>query len=142
MSGIIRVLLVDGDEATREGLSQMLCSEEGITVISEVRSGEAALAKAEKLSPDVTIVLASDNMPEEAVIDSARAIGQKLPTRVIIMAENPVQHVLSAIKAGAVCLLSNNISRDELLSAIRRINLWFPGSLSSNSTQLSSDTTL
>lgn len=120
----------------------MLCSEEGITVISEARSGEAALAEAEKLSPDVTIVLASDNMPEETVIDNARVIGQKLPTRVIIMAENPIQHVLSAIKAGAVCLLSNNISRDELLSAIRRINLWFPGSLASNSTQLSSDTTL
>lgn len=142
MSGIIRVLLVDGDGATREGLSHMLGSEEGITVISEARSGKAALAKAKKLPPDVTIMLTSENMPQEAVIDGARAISQKLPTRVIIMAENPMQYVLSAIKAGAVCLLSNGISRDELLSAIRRINLWFPGPLSSSSTPLSRDTTL
>lgn len=133
MSGIIRVLLVNGDEATRKGLSRMLCSEEGIMVISEAGSVEAALMKAKELSPDVVIVLADGNTPHEKTIGSIRALSEaKLPAKVVIMAENPVQHLLPAIKAGVAALLPDCIGRSELLSAIRRIHLWFPGSLSSN----------
>ena len=143
MSGIIRVLIVDGDEATREGLNKMLSSEEGIMVIGEARSGEAALAKVQELSPDVAIVLAGDTMSDEDSINSAFAISKaKLPVKMIIMAENPVQYLVPAIKAGAVGLLSDGIGRSELLSAIRRIHLWFPSSLSSGSSLPSWDTAL
>jgi len=142
MSGIIRVLLVNGDEATRKGLSRMLCSEEGIMVIGEAGSVEAALMKAKELSPDVVIVLTDGNMPHEKTISSIRALSEaKLPAKVVIMAENPVQYLVPAVKAGAAALLPDCIGRNELLSAIRRIHLWFPSSLSSNGTLPNWDTT-
>lgn len=141
MSGIISVLLVDGDEVKREGLSKVLCSEEGISVIGEARSGEAAVAKVQELSPDVVIVLAGDNISDEDTVSSAFSISKaKLPVRMVIMAEDPVQHLVPAIKAGAVGLLSDSIGRNELLSAIRRIHLWFPSSLSPGSSLPSWDT--
>jgi two-component system response regulator DevR len=143
MSGIIRVLLIEGHEAARKGLRQMLDSEEGVMVIGEASGQEAVAAKASELSPDVAIVLAGDSMPDEKIVDSACAISEaKLPVKVIIMAENPVHYLLPAIKAGAAGLLSDNIGRNELLSAIRRIHLWFPGSISPDNTLSNWDSTL
>jgi DNA-binding NarL/FixJ family response regulator len=127
MNGVIRVLLVDGDEDVREELNQMFGNEEGMMVIGEVRSGEAALAEARRLSPDVAILLAGDDMPDENIIYSARAISEaQLTSRVIIMAENPMQYLVSAIKSGVTGILPNDIDRGELLSTIRKIHRWFP----------------
>jgi len=128
MNGVIRVLLVDGDKDVREELNQMLSNDGGLRVIGEVKSGEAALAEARKLSPDVAILLAGDDMPDENIIYSARAITEaQLTSRVLIMAENPMQYLVSAIKSGVTGILPNDIDRDELLSTIRKIHLWFPG---------------
>ena len=46
MNEVMRVLLVGGNEATREELSQVLGSEDGITVFNNVKSSEEALVKA------------------------------------------------------------------------------------------------
>ncbi len=128
----IRVLLVGGNEAVGERFSQMLSGEEGIIVAGEAKSGEEALAEAKKLSPDVILMLTDDRMSGGNVIDTARAISEaQLPARVTIIAENPTQYLVSAVKAGAAGLLPKNISRDELLSAIRKIHLWSLGSFSS-----------
>jgi DNA-binding NarL/FixJ family response regulator len=128
MNGVIRVLLVDGDKDVREELNQMLSNDGGVRVIGEVKSGEAALAEARKLSPDVAILLVGDDMPDENIIYSARAITEaQLTSRVLIMAENPMQYLVSAIKSGVTGILPNDIDRDELLSTIRKIHLWFPG---------------
>ena len=122
------MLLVDGDKDVREELNQMLSNDGGLRVIGEVKSGEAALAEARKLSPDVAILLAGDDMPDENIIYSARAITEaQLTSRVLIMAENPMQYLVSAIKSGVTGILPNDIDRDELLSTIRKIHLWFPG---------------
>lgn len=127
MNGVIRVLLVDGDKDAREELIQILGSEEGIMVIGDVRSGEAALAEARRLSPDVAILLADDDMPDESIIYSARAISEaQLPARVIILAESPMQYLISALKSGVTGILPYDIGRDELLSTIRKIHLLFP----------------
>jgi len=127
MNGAIRVLLVYSNDDARKELNQMLGNEEGMMVIGEVRSGEAALAEARRLSPDVALLLTGDNTPDESIIYSARAISEaKLPAKVIIMTESPMQYLVSAIKSGATGILPSDISRDELLSTIRKIHLWFP----------------
>ena len=132
MNKPIRVLLVGGNEDMREELSQLLGSEEGIIVVGKARSSEEALAEAKKLSPDVVIMLTDDRMPGGNIIDTVHAISEaQLPARVIIITENLSRYLVPAIKAGVACLLSKNISRDELLSAIRKIHLWSPGSFSS-----------
>jgi DNA-binding NarL/FixJ family response regulator len=127
MNGVIRVFLVSGNEAMREELRQMVSSEEGVIV-----AGEGALADAKESSPDVILMLADERMPGMNVIDTTRAISEtQLPAKVIIIAANTDQYLVSAIKAGAAGILPRNISRDELLSAIRKIHLWSPSSSSS-----------
>ncbi len=51
MKEAIRVLLVGGNEATREELSQMLDSEEGITVVGTAGSEEEALGNSKEALP-------------------------------------------------------------------------------------------
>lgn len=127
----IRVLLVGGNEAKSEELSQILNNEEEIVVTGKARSGEEALAEAKKLSYDVILMLMDDRMPDMDGIDTTRAITEaQLPARVIIITENPARYLVSAIKTRAAGLLPKNISRDELPSAIRKIHQWSRGSFS------------
>ena len=106
MNGIIRVLLVGGNEVMREELSRILGSEEEIIVVGEARGGEEALAEARKLSPDVVIALTDDRMLGTNISDTARAITEaQLPFKVIIIAENPVRYLVPTIKAGVAGLL-------------------------------------
>ncbi len=115
----IRALLVGGNE-------------EGIVAIGQARSGEQALAEAKKLSPDVILMLTDDRMPGMNGSDTTRAITEaQLPAKMIIITENPLQYLVPAIKTGAAGILPRNISQNDLLSAIRIIHLWSPGSLSS-----------
>ena len=132
MNAVIRVVLVGGSEAMREELNEMLGSEAGIVVIGEVGSGEEALVEAKKLSPEVILMLTDIRMPGMNVVDTTRAIvAAQLPARVVIITEDLAGYLVPAVKAGAAGLLSKNISRDELLSAIRNIHLWSLGSFSS-----------
>ena len=123
------MLLVGDSEAMREELSQMLGSEDGVMVVGEVGSGEEALVEARKLSPEVVIMVTDSSMPDMDVIGATRSItGAQLPAGVIIVTDNLTRYLVLAIKAGAAGLVSRNISRDELSSAIRRIHLWCLGS--------------
>lgn len=123
---LIRVLLIGGNEAMREQMSQMLSSQEGIILVGEAPGGGGeALAVAKKLCPDVVIMLTDDRMSGMNVIDTTRAITEaRLAAKVIIVTENLFRHLATAIKAGAAGLLSRNITQDELLSAIHKIHLW------------------
>ena len=127
MNEAVRVLLVDGNEATREELNRMLGSQEGVTVVGEARRGQEALAAAKKLSPEVILMLTDVGAPDRDIIDTARVITEaQLPARLIIITENLTRYLVLAVKAGAAGVLSKNISRDDLIAAIREIHLWSP----------------
>ncbi len=132
MKEAIRVLLVGDNEATREELSQMLDSEEGITVVGTAGSGEEALAAAKKLSPGVILMLTDIRIPGMNVVDTTYAITEaQLPAKVIIITDDFPRYLVPAIKAGAAGLLARDTSLNELVPAIRKIHLWSPGSFSS-----------
>ena len=132
MKEAIRVLLVGDNEVAREELNQMLDSEEGITVVGTVGSGEEALAAAKKLSPGVVLMLTDIRIPGMNIIDTARAITEaQLPAKVIIITEDFPRYLVPAVKAGAAGLLARDTSFNELELAIRKIHLCSPGSFSS-----------
>jgi len=118
----IRVILVDEREAMREGLRHMLSNDESIAVIGEARDGQEALAQASKLCPD--IILMDAGVRRTTGIETARSLKEaRLPMSIIILADNR-KHLAPAIEAGAVGFLPRNISRSELIAAIRIIHLW------------------
>lgn len=114
----IRVLLVDDHQVVREGLKRMLDLDADIEVVGEAASGEEALTRAEQLSPDV--ILMDVKMPGMGGIDAIRELkARESAAGVIVMTVYEDKYLAQAAEAGAVGYLLKDVSRDELVKAIK-----------------------
>ncbi|MGP3940820.1 MULTISPECIES: response regulator transcription factor [Streptomyces] len=115
----IRVLLADDHPVVREGLSAMLESAEGITVVGQAGSGEEAVVQAVALRPDITLLdLRMGGM------DGVEATGQILRQVpgckvVIVTTYEDDSDILRAVEAGAAGYLLKGSSRQELIDAVQ-----------------------
>ncbi|MCQ8832004.1 response regulator transcription factor [Streptomyces malaysiensis] len=115
----IRVLLADDHPVVREGLSAMLESAEGITVVGQAGSGEEAVVQAVALRPDITLLdLRMGGM------DGVEATGQLLREVpgckvVIVTTYEDDSDILRAVEAGAAGYLLKGSSRQELIDAVQ-----------------------
>ena len=53
---MIRVLVVDDHDLVRTGISRMLADIDGLQVVGQAESGEAAIKKSRELMPDVVLM--------------------------------------------------------------------------------------
>ena len=121
----IRVVLAGSDETGMERLSRALDEAEGIAVCAEVAGGEEALAATGVLSPDIVVILADSLAPGTDSLDTARSISEAgLAANVILVAENPICYLISAVKSGIAGLLSARMAEGELVSLVRKVHLW------------------
>src|SRR3954468_23783837 len=115
----IRVLLVDDHAVVREGLRTFLELQDDVTVVGEAADGEAGIAEAERLRPDV--ILMDLVMPRLDGVGAMRELRRRLPaSRVIVLtsfAED--DRLLPAIQAGAAGYLLKNVQPKELARAVR-----------------------
>lgn len=118
----IRVLLVDEREAMREGLRHMLSEDESITVVGEAKDGQSVLAQATMLCPNI-ILMDVGVRGTSGISATCSLMEARLPVGIIILADNR-KYLLPAIGAGAIGFLPRNISRENLIEAIRIIYLW------------------
>lgn len=117
----IRVMIVDDHEVVRLGLKAALEPEKDMQVVAEAGTAEAALREAAVKRPQV--VLMDVRMPGVDGIQACRALREALPeTRVVMLTSfSDEQAVLASIMAGATGYLLKNVSRAELLRAIRTV---------------------
>jgi DNA-binding NarL/FixJ family response regulator len=114
----IRVLLADDHAMFRQGIKEMLSTDEEIEVVGEAQNGREAVALAEKLTPDV--VLLDVEMP---VMGAKQAMEIMLenspPPRVVIvtMYDDP-RLVRELIGLGAVAYLVKSATMEELHTAV------------------------
>jgi two-component system, NarL family, response regulator LiaR len=115
----IRVLLVDDHPVVRQGLRALLSTQDGIDVIGEADDGEAAVAAAERLSPDV--VLMDVVMPTMDGVEALRRIAERRPqTRVVMLTSYADERrAMEAVDAGASGFLLKDASPRDVVSAIR-----------------------
>ena len=117
--GRIRVVLADDHTMFRQGIKEMLSTDEGIEVVGEAKNGREAVALVRDLKPDVAIL--DVQMP---VMGAAKAMERMLrlspPPKVLIvtMYDNP--HLVRELLArGASGYLVKSASLEELVAAVR-----------------------
>jgi DNA-binding NarL/FixJ family response regulator len=115
-----RVLLADDQEMVRAGLRLILAAEPDIDVVAEARDGNAAVAAARRLRPDVTLM--DIRMPNLDGIEATRQLlaSTPPPTRVVVLTTFDIDsYVYQALRAGASGFLLKNAPAEELVHAIR-----------------------
>ena len=116
----IRVVLVDDHAQFREGLKEMLLTDEGIEVIGEAQDGAQAIEVAGRVRPDVVIL--DLGMP---VMDGREALGPILrdvwpPPRVVILTmHDGTDQRRELLGMGANAFLAKSASLAEILAAVK-----------------------
>jgi len=115
----VRVLLVDGQALIRESLAIILGAAQDIEVVGQAADGKEAVELARELRPDV--VLMDIRMPGVNGIEATRHIKQELPlTQILILTTySDDELVFEGIRAGSVGYLLKDITRAQLVDAIR-----------------------
>ncbi len=119
---MIRVLIADDHAVVRRGLRTFLELQEEIEVVAEAEDGEAAIAAAEQLAPDVALV--DLVMPGVDGIAAIRGIRERSPaTRVLVLTSFlDDDKLFPAVRAGAAGYLLKDVEPQELVSAIRTVH--------------------
>jgi DNA-binding NarL/FixJ family response regulator len=117
----LRVMVVDDHEVVRLGMRAALEAEPDIVVAGEATNGAEALAKMPVLAPDV--ILMDVRMDKLGGIEACREISSKYPeARVLMLTSFDDDDAIAAsLLAGARGYLLKNVSRAELLAAIRQV---------------------
>jgi DNA-binding NarL/FixJ family response regulator len=116
--GRIRVLLADDHAMFRQGIKEMLSTDEQIEVVGEAQNGREAVALARELEPDVVIL--DVEMPVMGAREAMeRMFESSPPPRVVIvtMYDDP-RLVRELIGLGAVAYLVKSATMEELHAAV------------------------
>jgi two-component system, NarL family, response regulator DevR len=117
----IRLMIVDDHEVVRLGMRAAFDLEADISIVGEASNGAEALAKTNVLDPQV--ILMDVRMPKMNGIEACREIKSAHPRVSILMITSftDEEAVFASIIAGASGYLLKNVSRAELLKAIRNV---------------------
>lgn len=118
----IRVLIVDDQAIVRKGIRALLAEVETIAVVGEASNGQEAVAQAQALDPDVTLM--DLVMPEMDGIEAIRQITtRQARARILVLTSFAGDDkVFPAIKAGALGYLLKDSEPADLIHAIEQVN--------------------
>ncbi|MEU6069818.1 MULTISPECIES: response regulator transcription factor [Streptomyces] len=116
---MIRVVIADDEELTRESLRLILETDDAITVVAAVPDGEQAVAAALSHQPDV--VLTDVQMPAMDGLSAALALRRLAqPPRIVVLTSySRDEYLYSALKAGVDGFLLKDVRPHELIDAIK-----------------------
>lgn len=117
----IRVLLADDHVVVRMGLASIISFEDDLEVVAEADSGDAAVALARKLKPDVIVM--DLMMPGlSGAQATADILAENPEAKVLVLTTFPGSADLTfALQAGARGALVKTSSQDIILAAIRDV---------------------
>ncbi|HEX7302923.1 response regulator transcription factor [Lentzea sp.] len=115
----VRVLLVDDHEVVRRGLREMLDDEEDISVIAEAGSVDEAVARAQKITPDVAVV--DVQLPDGSGVDLCRTLRDLGIRCLVLTAFDDEEALVGAIMAGASGYLLKQVRGQDVVTAVREV---------------------
>jgi DNA-binding NarL/FixJ family response regulator len=121
---MIRVVIADDQALVRGGIRMILETQADISVAGEAADGDAAVALARELAPDV--VLMDIRMPGTDGVQATRAITQdrapgSRPRVLVVTTFNLDHYVYQALKAGASGFLLKDDPPERLAAAVRTV---------------------
>jgi DNA-binding NarL/FixJ family response regulator len=116
---VIGVLIVDDHQVVRQGLRFLLAQEDDIQVLGEAADGPSAIAAVRTLAP--TVVLLDLFLPGQDGISVLGQIKQDRPATEVLMltSSQDDQHLLAAIRAGALAYLPKTAGVEQVVTAVR-----------------------
>src|SRR5215210_9495882 len=114
----IQVLLADDHAMFRQGIREMLSTDEEIEVVGEAQNGQEAVTLAQKQRPDV--VLLDVEMPVMGAREAMERMleGSPLPRVVIVTMYDDPRLMRELIGLGAVAYLVKSATMEELHAAV------------------------
>ena len=118
----IRILIADDLDVFRSGLRMLLNRQKDMRVVGEAADGNEVVRKARTLNP--TVVLMELAMPEtgrmKTILETVRACPD---ARVLVLTiyDDPAW-ARAALAAGATGYVAKNVSKPELLAAVRAVH--------------------
>ncbi|MBN9501848.1 MAG: hypothetical protein BGO01_09785 [Armatimonadetes bacterium 55-13] len=118
-SDSFRLIIVDDHEIVREGLRALFIGQKDFDVVAEASNGEEAEALVRKHKPDVALL--DLRMPKVGGTEAIMRIKAASPhTNVLVLTSYLEEGVVrEVLRAGALGFMLKDVSRSELLSAIR-----------------------
>lgn len=120
MDDAISVLIVDDHPVVREGLTTLLSDEPSVRVVGEAEDGETAVVRIASLEPQVVLMdMMLPGLDGIDTIRAARAAGSQSRFIILTSCAGDQLRVGDALRAGAIGYLLKDVSKRELLRAIR-----------------------
>ncbi|MBD2335733.1 response regulator [Calothrix sp. FACHB-156] len=118
---MIRVLLVDDQQAVRDYLRSLIEKETDLEVVGVADNGKTAIVKVANLRPDVVII--DMVMPEMDGINATKIISERFPkTKVLVLSGyDKHQYIQASLNAGASGYILKDASPEELRDSIRLV---------------------
>src|SRR3989337_1570920 len=122
LTHIIKILIADDHELFRKGIISLLLHEEKIRILGEANDGKDLIYKYFKLKPD--LVITDISMPELSGFEAVSILSDKDPgIRVIYLSMyGGEDYIYHCIKSGGSGLIHKNVTKKELLHAIKIIS--------------------
>lgn len=113
----VRIVIGDDHTLFREGLTEILAREPGLTVVAEAGSGLGVIAEARRTSPDVVVL--DVEMPGPSPEETIRLLRAQFGVRVVVLTMHDDPGLVERlINAGAHAYIVKGAERAELLGAI------------------------
>ncbi len=118
MSDAVRVMIVDDHAMVAEGIEAILETYSDIKVVATLSDGQAAVAQADLLKPDV--VLLDLNMPGVTGLAATEMILERQPQIhvVILSMHDSPEYISTAMSHGAKGYILKDVPTDEIKTAI------------------------
>jgi len=117
----VRVFLVDDHEVVRRGVRDLISAEEGLVVVGEAATAEAALALVPDARPDVAVL--DVRLPDGDGVELCRELRSRNDSLVALMLTSfdDDEALLNAVMAGAAGYVLKQIQGTDLIDAIRSV---------------------
>src|SRR6056297_1557241 len=122
MSNVLRLALVDPNDATRESLKAMLLSLETVWLEADCSRYEFFPDIVQQTTSDIGVICLDSDKTK--ALDLIARLGQASPKTVILAASesNDGQTILTAIRSGAREFLTLPLTEEELSNALHRVS--------------------